>query len=230
MTRVVDGDTVHVAFNGDTTVRLIGIDTPEIVDPREPEQCGGAEASQRAHQLLDGKDVQLVFDSSQGRYDKYKRTLAYLTVPGIGDYGLYMIKNGYAFEYTYNLPYKNRTKYLAAQAEAKANKLGVWGHCGGRLEPLTPTTKPALTTKATPTPTPTPEPMPTPKPTPKPTPTPTPEPDPVSDCTPGYSPCLPLASDWDCPELRSMGLTPVRVSGSDPYRLDRDHDGWGCES
>lgn len=35
--RVVDGDTVHVKIDGtDSTIRRIGIDTPETVDPRKP--------------------------------------------------------------------------------------------------------------------------------------------------------------------------------------------------
>ena len=51
------------------------------------------------------------------------------------------------------------------------------------------------------------------------------------DCTPGYSPCLPPAPDWDC--LGGTGDGPrftgrVRVTGSDPYGLDGDGDGYGC--
>ena len=54
------------------------------------------------------------------------------------------------------------------------------------------------------------------------------------NCTPGYSPCLPPASDYDCaggtgngPEYVD-GL--VEVTGADPYDLDRDGDGVGCQS
>ena len=32
--------------------------------------------------------------------------------------------------------------------------------------------------------------------------------------------------DLDCPDVGRM----VRVSGDDPHGLDRDGDGWGCES
>ncbi len=32
--------------------------------------------------------------------------------------------------------------------------------------------------------------------------------------------------DLDCPDV---GRT-VKVTGADPHRLDRDRDGWGCES
>jgi hypothetical protein len=43
VTRVIDGDTIVVEGVG--TVRLIGVDTPETVDPRRPVQYFGKEAS-----------------------------------------------------------------------------------------------------------------------------------------------------------------------------------------
>ena len=56
----------------------------------------------------------------------------------------------------------------------------------------------------------------------------------AGDCTPGYSPCLPSASDYDCAGGSGNGPKyvsgPVRVTGSDPYDLDRDGDGTGCDS
>jgi hypothetical protein len=48
-------------------------------------------------------------------------------------------------------------------------------------------------------------------------------------CQPGYSPCLPIADDLDCGDLTSS-QRPVRVSGSDPFGLDADGDGSGCDS
>jgi hypothetical protein len=55
---------------------------------------------------------------------------------------------------------------------------------------------------------------------------------PSHDCTPGYAPCLPPASDYDCRGGSGNGPKysgPVRVTGSDPYDLDRDRDGKACE-
>jgi len=53
------------------------------------------------------------------------------------------------------------------------------------------------------------------------------------NCTPGYSPCLPPASDYDCAGGSGNGPKYVygveRVTGSDPYDLDADGDGYGCE-
>ena len=56
-----------------------------------------------------------------------------------------------------------------------------------------------------------------------------------SNCTPGYSPCIPQGSDVDCfggsgngPRYTRPGVT-YSVTGSDPYALDADNDGLGCE-
>lgn len=48
-------------------------------------------------------------------------------------------------------------------------------------------------------------------------------------CQSGYSPCLPRVADLNCGDIPAS-KRPVRVTGSDPYRLDADHDGWGCDS
>lgn len=57
---------------------------------------------------------------------------------------------------------------------------------------------------------------------------------PRQSCTPGYSPCIPPASDVDCAGGSGNGPAyvegPVSVTGSDPYGLDADGDGIGCES
>jgi hypothetical protein len=64
---------------------------------------------------------------------------------------------------------------------------------------------------------------------------PPPPPPPPSDCTPGYSPCIPPGGDVDC--AGGSGNGPRYVNGpvavdqtyGDPYDLDRDRDGVGCE-
>jgi 5-methylcytosine-specific restriction endonuclease McrA len=57
----------------------------------------------------------------------------------------------------------------------------------------------------------------------------TPSPSTGTGCEPGYSPCLPRAADLNCADIPAADK-PVRVTGSDPYALDADHDGWGCTS
>ena len=53
-----------------------------------------------------------------------------------------------------------------------------------------------------------------------------------TDCTPGYEPCLPPAADYDCAGGSGDGPAytgRVYVTGGDPYGLDRDGNGVGCE-
>lgn len=55
----------------------------------------------------------------------------------------------------------------------------------------------------------------------------------ASNCNPNYSGCVPNASDVDCAGGSGNGPAyvsgPVQVLGSDPYGLDADYDGLGCE-
>jgi micrococcal nuclease len=139
---VVDGDTVEVAHRGGVTVRVIGIDTPETVAPGEPVECGGPAASATAETLLSGRRVRLVFDPTQGRTDTYGRTLAYLRVPNVGDFGLAMIERGRAAEYTYDAAYQRQAIYRAAETRARQAGRGLWGGCGGIDVPLYPPTQP----------------------------------------------------------------------------------------
>lgn len=56
----------------------------------------------------------------------------------------------------------------------------------------------------------------------------------TSSCHPSYSGCLKMnAGDYDCASGSGNGPNytgAVQVYGSDPFDLDRDHDGWGCEN
>ncbi len=126
--KVVDGDTIDVLINGEIErIRMIGINTPETVDPRRPVECFGVEASNKAKELLQGKMVSLESDASQGDSDKYNRLLRYVFINGEINFNLAMIKQGYAYEYTYNLPYKYQAEFKTAQKLAESNKLGLWG-------------------------------------------------------------------------------------------------------
>lgn len=150
---VVDGDTVKINVDGTIeTFRLIGMDTPETVDPRKEVQCFGLEASSKAKELLSGKKVRIETDSSQGTYDKYNRLLAYIYRDDGLFYNKYMIENGYAHEYTYNTPYKYQTEFKTAQKQAEANKLGLWSPstCNGNT--TSATTNSTSTTTTTPPP------------------------------------------------------------------------------
>ena len=125
--KVVDGDTVDILMNGNTErLRLIGINTPETVDPRKPVQCFGREASDKAKSMLSGSTISIEQDPSQGERDTYGRLLAYIFLEDGTNFNKYMIAEGYAHEYTYRIPYKYQVEFKAAQADARSGERGLW--------------------------------------------------------------------------------------------------------
>lgn len=91
VTRVIDGDTFEADLNGQTvTVRLIGVDTPESVNPDESKNTPeGKAASDHTKEILpEGTPVWLQKDQSDT--DKYGRLLRYvwLVDPCLGAAGV----------------------------------------------------------------------------------------------------------------------------------------------
>lgn len=135
--KVIDGDTINVNINGKVeTIRLIGIDTPETVDPRKPVQCFAVEASNKAKAVLNGKSVRLEADNTQGERDKYKRLLRYVFLEDGTNFNKMMISQGYAHEYTYQSnPYKYQAEFKQAEREAREQKRGLWADDACLVQP-----------------------------------------------------------------------------------------------
>lgn len=127
ISRIIDGDTIKIKTGGQNeTVRLIGLDTPETVDPRRPVECFGKEASEKAKSILSGEKVRIETDPSQGLRDKYGRLLAYVFLSDGTLFNKMMIEEGYGHEYTYHLPYKYQKEFKAAEQTARELKKGLW--------------------------------------------------------------------------------------------------------
>src|SRR5438874_10682075 len=94
VTKVTDGDTIHILYQGhDERVRLIGINTPEVDWYGGRAECYGAEAGLYTRARLEGASVRLAFDA--GRYDRYGRLLAYVYL-GPELFNLTLVRKGYA--------------------------------------------------------------------------------------------------------------------------------------
>ncbi len=125
---IVDGDTIKVEINGEIkTIRLIGIDTPETVDPRKEVQCFGVEASNKTKEILSNKFVRLEADSTQENEDRYGRLLRYVFLQNGINFNLQLIQEGYAHEYTYKVPYKYQKEFKSTEENARKNQVGLWG-------------------------------------------------------------------------------------------------------
>lgn len=74
--KIVDGDTIDVRLDGETTrIRLLNVDTPEIGRDGAPSECLAEDARDYLATVLPiGTEVDLEFDEE--RLDKYGRTLA----------------------------------------------------------------------------------------------------------------------------------------------------------
>jgi len=125
ITRVVDGDTIHVEGVG--SVRLIGVDTPEAVDPRKPVEFFAKESSEFTRRLSVGKIARLEFDFQ--RKDKYDRTLAYVYLPDGTFLNAEIVKQGYGHAYT-QYPFKYLDQFRGYEREARELGRGLWGAQG----------------------------------------------------------------------------------------------------
>lgn len=131
VTHVNDGDTIIVrqADGREETVRLLGVDTPEVKDPRKPIQCFGAAASAHTKAVIAiGSGVRLAPDPQDTDRDKYGRLLRYVYLPDGTLYNAQLIKDGYGFAYTV-FPLTKLDEFRALEVEARTNNRGLWGGC-----------------------------------------------------------------------------------------------------
>lgn len=117
VTSVSDGDTFSVRLagaTGTTNVRLYSVDAPEKT------QRDGPQARQFLTDLLLNRQVLI-----KKRGTSYERVLGTVTVDG-RDVGVELAKAGMAWWYAIYAPESREVS--AAEAEARANKRGIWAH------------------------------------------------------------------------------------------------------
>jgi len=78
---VIDGDTIYTGScdpDVDETLRLLGVDAPEIAHSPDPADCYGDEAHAFVHEMAAGRTATLQFDVEC--IDIYDRTLAWIVL------------------------------------------------------------------------------------------------------------------------------------------------------
>ncbi|HSX01043.1 MAG TPA: thermonuclease family protein [Candidatus Saccharimonas sp.] len=125
-----DGDTIIVRLpdGHEETVRLLGVDTPEVKDPRKPVQCFGEAASAHTKARLTGAAVRLEPDPEDTDRDKYGRLLRYVYLPDGTLYNAELIRDGYGFAYTV-FPITKLDDFRALEADARSHNRGLWAGC-----------------------------------------------------------------------------------------------------
>jgi micrococcal nuclease len=127
ISKFVDGDTFWITdrYGKPEKIRLIGIDAPEARrSGRKEIEHFGKEASAYVEQLLQGKSVRLEFDVS--KYDRYKRTLAYVYLEDGTFLNAHLVKEGYATVMTVPPNVRYAELFLNLQWEARERRRGLW--------------------------------------------------------------------------------------------------------
>lgn len=122
-----DGDTIKDSVG--QTHRLLGIDAPEVAHDKYHRVGGfmGMESSNMVAQVTGGKSITA---ETHGK-DKYGRSLSYISYRGTNgqdvDLNLQLIRMGLAQTGdVHDFSHPRQAQYEAAEAEAKAKKLGMW--------------------------------------------------------------------------------------------------------
>jgi len=127
VTKVTDGDTIHVTYEGsDERVRFIGINTPEVDWYGGAAQCYGSQAGLYTRSRLDGRSVTLVFDVA--KRDRYGRLLAYVYV-GTELLNLTLVRLGYATADPVPPDTRMAPTFKVAEGAAHDAGRGLWAAC-----------------------------------------------------------------------------------------------------
>ncbi|MEK7307884.1 MAG: thermonuclease family protein, partial [Nitrospirota bacterium] len=135
--KVIDGDTFTLSDG--TKIRLLGVDTPETVDPRKDVHWYGREASKKLTEWVEGKAVCLKQDQDKTQdVDKYGRLLRYAwkyasekdaenDSKGLNGFfvNAELIKQGYGFAYT-KYPFQYLDEFRKYERDARLNNRGLW--------------------------------------------------------------------------------------------------------
>ncbi len=134
---VSDGDTVVVDVAGARhTVRLLGINAPEIAHGGQPEQCYGRASAGVLRTILGHGRVDLVTDRVGAHIDRYGRWLRYVELDG-QDVGEQLVLAGAAVSYHPRSVVRptREPAYDAVMEQARVAGRGLWGACPGPPAP-----------------------------------------------------------------------------------------------
>jgi micrococcal nuclease len=120
--KVVDWDTIYV---NDKKIRLVGIDTPETVDPNKPIEKCWPEASSTLKDMVLNQKVCLLSDTISDDMDRYNRKLRYVFLLDGTNINAEMIKLWYSKSYN-DFSFDLEDGFTELEYEVSKNKLWIW--------------------------------------------------------------------------------------------------------
>lgn len=140
--QVVDGDTVKFNRSGGTeTVRLLGVDTPEISSANNPSEYGLRDTLENRECLSEyaliaknltsnfvrGETIEISTDSAADRRGDYGRLLAYVKTDDGKNLNARLLNSGYAR--LYSSEFSEKRKFSSLEEAAMEKNIGLWS-CG----------------------------------------------------------------------------------------------------
>ncbi|MBW2261836.1 MAG: thermonuclease family protein [Deltaproteobacteria bacterium] len=128
VTRVVDGDTIHVSLPlGSRKVRFVCIDTPEVRGQKRSPL--GKSATSALRDLLDGGEVYLAVAQAHDDADRYGRLLRHVFLEDGTHLNLELVRAGWSAYYTkYGACPGYHVRFLEAEEESRTSGVGIWAH------------------------------------------------------------------------------------------------------
>lgn len=127
VTKVIDGDTIEVSNSSEKlTIRILGIDTPELHKPNTPVQCYAKEAQLFLEKLILNKDVEIQKDIED--VDIYGRKLRYVYYNS-QNISTILLENGFAYLYSKAPNNLHTTSLRNSVKSAMMDQIGLWKDC-----------------------------------------------------------------------------------------------------
>lgn len=122
--QVVDGDTLRLTDG--RSVRLIGINTPELGRKGRSDEPFAVQAKRRLQALVDASGGQVALQFGQQRKDRYGRTLAHLYDRGGRNLEAQLLAEGLGFMVAVAPNTALASCQLQAERQARQQRLGLW--------------------------------------------------------------------------------------------------------
>ena len=123
--KVVDGDTIRVALDGEVyAVRYIGIDAPETDPSGGAPEWMAREATEANRRLVEGEQVQLEKDVSET--DRYGRLLRYVFLEDGTFVNAELVRLGYATAVTFPPDVGRQDVLRDMERQAREASRGLW--------------------------------------------------------------------------------------------------------